>query len=346
MRESWLPGRERWRAAVRSAGRVCAGACLALASASAYGDGIVLVDESARQFNPSAGESATFAVEVPAGSESLEVRVHAADGAPVRTLTRDTDAADRIEIEWDGRDDDGEIVPDEAYGLYLLARGDDEVELATLDLRESDEAAGGFAPGRMSGDLRIEATLERAARVQVRIGIESGPLLRTLDDWRPRVAGRFTVPWDGFDQSGAAYVADDRGLKTLVSTRELPPGALLTFGNVSTVADSTPASNLLLVSTDCAEDAAETLDVLVRRATPDVRIEGAYEVAFYVDHEFVSEEERGYLPMRWRWDAGGTPRDRHLLTVNLLQFGGDILLGSAQVDTTALCVADDQEGRQ
>ena len=313
---------------------------LCLASVAAFSETTLeLVDDAVKQFNPSAGEIARLAVIVPPNSERIEAVVYASDGEKVRTLGTKGDIGERAELIWDGRNERGNIVPDEAYGLHLTALDASGTLITELDLRENGNAPLSFASGRMNADLSIEATLERAARVQVRIGIEGGPLLRTLDDWRPRVAGRFTVPWDGYDQSGVAYVADDTALKTLVSTRELPKGAFLTFGSDSITQEYAISPNLLSILTTCASKNAERMfDVTVNRAASKIPVDGDYEVAFYVDHAFVSEEERGYLPIRWRWNASGTTRNHHLLTVNLLKFDGDILLGSTRVDTATNCL--------
>jgi hypothetical protein len=52
--------------------------------------------------------------------------------------------------------------------------------------------------------------------------------------------------------------------------------------------------------------------------------ESLYEVAFFVDQEFVSEEEHGYVPFSWRWTPSGLAAGRHLLTVNISGFGGKV----------------------
>jgi hypothetical protein len=52
--------------------------------------------------------------------------------------------------------------------------------------------------------------------------------------------------------------------------------------------------------------------------------EQLYEVAFFVNGEFVSEEENGYVPIGWIWSTVGLPPGRHLLTVNLTGFTGRV----------------------
>lgn len=52
--------------------------------------------------------------------------------------------------------------------------------------------------------------------------------------------------------------------------------------------------------------------------------EQLYEVAFFVNGNFVAEEENGYVPIGWLWNTAGLSRGRHLLTVNLTGFTGRV----------------------
>jgi len=52
--------------------------------------------------------------------------------------------------------------------------------------------------------------------------------------------------------------------------------------------------------------------------------EQLYEVAFFVDGDFVSEEENGYVPIGWIWNTAALKPGRHLLTVNLTGFTGRV----------------------
>ena len=51
-----------------------------------------------------------------------------------------------------------------------------------------------------------------------------------------------------------------------------------------------------------------------------------YEVSFFVDHQFISEEERGYVPITWRWSPGrlGLEPGKHILTVNVSGYKGQV----------------------
>ena len=52
--------------------------------------------------------------------------------------------------------------------------------------------------------------------------------------------------------------------------------------------------------------------------------EQLYEVAFFVDGDFISEEENGYVPIGWVWNTASLVPGRHLLTVNLTGFTGRV----------------------
>jgi hypothetical protein len=52
--------------------------------------------------------------------------------------------------------------------------------------------------------------------------------------------------------------------------------------------------------------------------------EQLYEVGFFVNGEFVAEEENGYVPIGWFWNTAGLPPGRHLLTVNVTGFTGRV----------------------
>ena len=52
--------------------------------------------------------------------------------------------------------------------------------------------------------------------------------------------------------------------------------------------------------------------------------EQLYEVAFFVNGDFVSEEENGYVPIGWLWNTSNLKPGRHLFTVNLTGFTGRV----------------------
>jgi len=49
-----------------------------------------------------------------------------------------------------------------------------------------------------------------------------------------------------------------------------------------------------------------------------------YEVAFFVNHEFTSEEEQGYMPLTWLWTVNKLSPGQHIFTVNISGFDGKV----------------------
>ncbi len=56
-----------------------------------------------------------------------------------------------------------------------------------------------------------------------------------------------------------------------------------------------------------------------------------YEVAFFIDQTFVSEEEQGYVPLSWRWNPAGLAPGVHVVTVNVSGFNGQVGVKSLKV---------------
>lgn len=52
--------------------------------------------------------------------------------------------------------------------------------------------------------------------------------------------------------------------------------------------------------------------------------ESLYEIAFFLDDEFVSEQEQGYVPFRWRWTPSGLTKGEHILSVNVSGLRGEV----------------------
>lgn len=60
-----------------------------------------------------------------------------------------------------------------------------------------------------------------------------------------------------------------------------------------------------------------------------------YEVAFFINGEFVAEEEQGYVPLKWRWNPTGLEPGKHTLTVNVSSFNGAVGVRTFEFTTIA-----------
>lgn len=51
-----------------------------------------------------------------------------------------------------------------------------------------------------------------------------------------------------------------------------------------------------------------------------------YEISFFIDNEFIAEEEQGFVPFTWRWSPGrfGLKPGKHVLTVNVSGYSGQV----------------------
>ncbi|MDH5231487.1 MAG: hypothetical protein OEZ58_17720 [Gammaproteobacteria bacterium] len=51
-----------------------------------------------------------------------------------------------------------------------------------------------------------------------------------------------------------------------------------------------------------------------------------YEISFFIDNEFIAEEEQGFVPFTWRWSPGrfGIKPGDHVLTINVSGYSGQV----------------------
>ena len=303
------------------------------------------------------------------GTVSLELLT--GDGDVVRRLSMPKAGAGEHDLAWDGTDERGQPIPDEAYcarAVLVSATGRSVDDPCS---RTGGEVLSGMQPAlTQNGDITY--TLEQPARVLIRAGVKNGAMLRSLSVWRPRPAGRNLQRWNGFDDSGLVDLRNDR-LALLVTAFRLPDFTLITTGqdaleyrswrtvqgwpekpdgpagdsaaqplerNGQRVArqhymarykDREPRISVNLLDRDgkpLASGAAVPDDVRVSvDLHPDDRWlmqEQLYEVAFFVNGDFVSEEENGYVPIGWIWSTAALKPGRHLLTVNLTGFTGRV----------------------
>jgi hypothetical protein len=201
--------------------------------------GILGITVSRPFFDPALGQKIGISFAL-AQSGNLTVLILDRDGYPVRKLI----AGEAVEkgkhaLDWDGKDEQGEVVPDEAYSLRIeLDHGGKAAIYFPANTGEEDLKAVTNYYGRQSGVLSYK--LPKPARVHIqagtavvdpRTGKATGPVLRTLVNREPRPAGAVIENWNGFDQSGLFYVPDLPNFVIAVAATALPDNALITIGN-------------------------------------------------------------------------------------------------------------------
>ena len=189
------------------------------------------VSISRKSFNSEKGEAVTISCHISRPSRAL-IQILDPDMRLIRELIpEDTGNPGLCEVTWDGKDQDGNIVPDEAY-FFTIETNDYKGELTHYDPITFSEGENFDCPVEFdSSKQMITYELTQDSRILVRAGITHGPLLKTIVHWEPRLAGVNEEPWDGKDASGVINVADQKGFTMMSDAVTLPENSILTTGN-------------------------------------------------------------------------------------------------------------------
>lgn len=325
----------------------------------------VRVDHNA--FDPAKGQTATIKFKL---DRTADTALSIYDGRDRLVYTRSAEdlAAGEHALAWDGRNANGAVVPPEAYTYTLTAtnaKGSSTYDLTELTGGESIQARD-VRWDPQTG--RVHYYLDKPARVNLRLGLDSGPHLRTVVDWVPRQAGAHAEAWDGKDASGVLDLAAHPMLKPAVTAYALPDNTLFVgdapdrvrfsadASTTSTRAASATVSKKRMANHmqqpletrgdleaslrplgDFEQDAegrwvvSGEVPFRVDVATRDRQraIQRRFEAVFYVDGVFTYENELGYLPMTWRWDSSRLNPGEHFVTLNIRGYEGNF--GTATV---------------
>ena len=190
-------------------------------------------------FNPSLGQVAKI-VYTTTDAGTVTVSILDRDGFPVRRLPPSVVEPGNHEAVWDGKDDRGSILPDEAYTPRLELAG--AKGTALYDPREGfhsviEEPEGsvysrlnGVLTYKLSRSCRVHSQAGQA-KVNPKTGKQEGPILKTLVDRQPRVGGSIVEKWNGFDESGKIYVPDLPNFGVSILATSLPANTIITIGN-------------------------------------------------------------------------------------------------------------------
>lgn len=136
-----------------------------------------------------------------------------------------------LNFPWDGRDLDGHMVPNGAFGITIRASNykGDQADFDSFEGHSNRYFSIEAKYDRHSEQIRY--SLPGPAQVSIRAGVGQGPLLNNILGWRPRPAGANVESWDGKDASGTVdALALERGY-LLAEAIALPERIILTEGN-------------------------------------------------------------------------------------------------------------------
>jgi hypothetical protein len=191
-----------------------------------------------QSMNVAGGESATITIDF-AQTGRVSVVVVDRDGYQVRTLANAQSAGGSVTLRWDGRDDSGRLVTDEAYSLKVDWRGphgtdtyfpaNQTATMSEIEARSYDRR-----------NATLVYSLPRPSRVHVQAGTAAvdpktkklvGPVMKTLVNREPRVSGTIAEHWNGYDESGSVFIPDLDDFVVAIAATPLPEGSIITFGN-------------------------------------------------------------------------------------------------------------------
>ncbi|WP_300461120.1 FlgD immunoglobulin-like domain containing protein [Desulfobacula sp.] len=165
----------------------------------------------------------------------VTIRVYTPDYNVIRHLITDqTRPAGINTVSWDGRDDSGQMVPNEAYLFGIAASGADGTrvvydptahsggEISDVRIQNIDGTAGKY---------NISYTVPHPSRISLQAGVHNGPLLKTLIDWQPMPAGEYDYPWDGMDETGQIQVMAESGTHLYLEGFLLPENGVIVQGS-------------------------------------------------------------------------------------------------------------------
>jgi flagellar hook capping protein FlgD len=189
------------------------------------------VSLSTLSFNPSHGDKVECRYNLSRAAR-VTIKVYDADQQLVQTLASESPRqAGQNKETWDGKDLDGQVVPNEAYFVCIEAEDSDQKVIydpITFSGGESaDLTHGQFS--RENGTLSY--SLSQPSRVLMRAGIPGSALLKTIVDWKPRVAGEITEYWNGKDENNLIDVWNTQNYLLTLTYMTLPETSVITVGN-------------------------------------------------------------------------------------------------------------------
>jgi hypothetical protein len=162
------------------------------------------------------------------------------DGFPVRSLARSQPVGTSASFGWDGRDDRGQIVPDEAYSFRIEWRGPGRSDLYFPADTPPPPLQRIEALSYNRRTATLSYVLPQPSRVHIQAGTAvpdpvtkeaHGLTMKTVVNREPRSAGAIAEHWTGFDESGAIFIPDLKDFIVAIAATPLPENSIITFGN-------------------------------------------------------------------------------------------------------------------
>lgn len=199
---------------------------------ASQGIGISEVSVSAAAFAPSQKETVQVRYTLSRDA-AITVSIFDPDRELVRILVSKVARKAGAHTEpWDGRDMDGNIVPNEAYFFTIEAEAAGVPKAVYDPVTFSGGEYGDVVRGELSKDIgEITYKLSQPSRVRLRAGIQGSAMAKTVVDWEPRVGGTITERWSGLDEDNVVSVWERGKFIMILSYITLPDTSVITLGN-------------------------------------------------------------------------------------------------------------------
>lgn len=330
------------------------------------------VSISKQTFNPTRGEEVEIIFTLTQSAE-VTIKIFDPDYGLVRSLITEKKSLRGINSEkWDGNDNEGIAVPNEAYFFTISAKNKEKRVTYDPTLFSGgkeifvDDASFDQANGFLN------YILKKPSRILIRTGIKNGPLMRTIVNWKSQTKGENTVYWNGMDDSGVINITSLPGYSLLITGFEFTDNTVITYGNnridyieYKTNKDSEETKERSLmprkgitISKHYFKKRLEDRDpgitikfpfVKEMEEIPELRgrvivqvdldeadkryfTKNQFEVIFSIDGQYFEEETNGYVPYNWVWDTTKFPDGLHYLTVNVASLTDQIGASSLKAE--------------
>lgn len=176
----------------------------------------------------------------------------------------------------------------------------------------------------------ISYTLPEPALVRIRIGLSRGrAVLINLIDWEQRDQGRHTEIWDFKDPSGKIdfgkrddYMITISCIPVKKEELEIYRASVRGYRHSPRFEISFPDSRLKDGIPQFKD--GDAVRVTLNHEDEKWLRETKYELGLFINHAFLMEEEEGINPFTYRLNAKGLGAGRHMVTINVISYTGEI----------------------
>jgi hypothetical protein len=197
----------------------------------------VTVDRTS--FDPSASDVVTLSMSF-AKPGRVSILVLDRDGYRIRNLATQVSVSGAFSVGWNGRNESGDVVPNEAYSFKIVwtdgkvsetyfPANQKPAKMLALDAGYYDRRGGTLAY-TLPSPCRVHLQAG-TSHIDARTGKSEGPVLRTVVNRAPRSGGAIAEHWNGFDESGTVYVPDLPDFVISLAASPLSENSVITFGS-------------------------------------------------------------------------------------------------------------------